>query len=84
MLSAAVRGIPRRLEFVREVCAGSVGRDGANAYRVTTTLTREQHEALERLARDTGVKVAWLVRRGVVLILEQGNQGHVREAGRQP
>jgi hypothetical protein len=60
-----------------------VGRDGANAYRVTTTLTRDQHDTLERLAETHGLKVAWLVRRGVALLLEQGETAtfKVRKSG---
>ena len=31
-----------------------MGKDGKNAERVTTTLTKEQNEALERLAKKHG------------------------------
>jgi hypothetical protein len=50
-----------------------VGKDGANACRVTTTLTLKQSADLEQLAKAHGVKVAWLVRRGVEMLLEQAD-----------
>jgi predicted DNA-binding protein len=52
-----------------------MGKDGRNAERVTTTLTREQKAELDRLAKAEGVKVAWLVRRAVERFLEQVNGG---------
>jgi len=52
-----------------------MGKDGKNAVRVTTTLTRQQHVELERLAKKHGVKVAWLVRRGAERLIEQANGG---------
>lgn len=48
-----------------------MGKDGRNAERVTTTLTRRQKAELDRLARAQGVKVAWLVRRAVERLLEE-------------
>jgi len=48
-----------------------VGKDGQDAERVTTTLSRRQKAELERLAKADGVKVAWLVRRAVERFLEQ-------------
>lgn len=48
-----------------------MGKDGVNAYRVTTTFTREQHVALDQLAQAKGVKVAWLIRHAVKGFLEQ-------------
>jgi hypothetical protein len=52
-----------------------MGKDGRDAVRVTTTLTRWQHDELERLAKKNGVKVAWLVRRAVERLIEQTNGG---------
>lgn len=48
-----------------------MGKDGQDAERVTTTLSRRQKAELERLAKADGVKVAWLVRRAVERFLEQ-------------
>ncbi len=48
-----------------------MGRDGRDAERVTTTLSRRQKAELERLAEADGVKVAWLVRKAVERFLEQ-------------
>ncbi len=59
------RGSPR---IAAEV---SVGKDGRDAERVTTTLSRRQKAELDRLAETEGVKVAWLVRRAVEQLLEQ-------------
>ena len=47
-----------------------MGKDGRDAERVTTTLSRAQKAELDRLAEREGVKVAWLVRRAVELYLE--------------
>lgn len=52
-----------------------MGKDGQDAVRVTTTLTRRQHAELERLAEKHGVKVAWLMRRGAERLIEQANGG---------
>jgi ribbon-helix-helix CopG family protein len=48
-----------------------MGKDGRDAERVTTTLSRRQKSELDRLAKAEGVKVAWLVRRAVDRFLEQ-------------
>lgn len=48
-----------------------MGKDGKDAERVTTTLTRAQKAELDRLAKSQGVKVAWLVRRAVERYLEE-------------
>ncbi|MBO9576591.1 MAG: CopG family transcriptional regulator [Sphingobium sp.] len=48
-----------------------MGKDGRDAERVTTTLSRRQKAELDRLAEAEGVKVAWLVRRAVEQFLEQ-------------
>ena len=52
-----------------------MGQDGRNAVRVTTTLTRQQHGALQRLSSDQHVKVAWLVRHAVERLLDEVNHG---------
>jgi hypothetical protein len=52
-----------------------MGSDGRNAARITTTLSRGQKLALEQLANDKGVKVAWLVRRAVERLLEESTAG---------
>lgn len=52
-----------------------MGRDGKDAERVTTTLTRQHKSELDRLAKAEGVKVAWLVRRAVERFLEQQSGG---------
>lgn len=48
-----------------------MGRDGANAKRVTTTLTISRKSQLERLAKREGVKEAWIVRRAVERYLDE-------------
>lgn len=48
-----------------------MGKDGKDAERVTTTLTKTQKAELDRLAKAQGVKVAWLVRRSVERYLEE-------------
>ena len=50
-----------------------MGKDGSDSVRVTTTLTRQQHADLERIAEQNGVKVAWLVRRAVERLIEQAH-----------
>ncbi|MEQ8451161.1 MAG: CopG family transcriptional regulator [Nitratireductor sp.] len=52
-----------------------MGKDGKDAERVTTTLTRAQKAELDRLAKSQGVKVAWLVRRAVERYLEEAAGG---------
>ena len=64
--AAERRGLLRRCQ---------VGKDGREADRVTTTLSRHQKAELERLAKAEGVKVAWLVRRAVDRFLEQASGG---------
>jgi hypothetical protein len=48
-----------------------VGKSGQNAVRLTTTLTVQQKQELDRMAAENGVKVAWLIRRAVERMLEQ-------------
>lgn len=55
--------------------SAAMGKDGQNAYRVTTTLTHQQHEELERIGKQSGVKVAWLVRRAVDRLIKDANGG---------
>lgn len=63
------RGMPRiAAEFI-------MGKDGRNAERVTTTLTKRQKAELERLADKQGVKVAWLIRRAVERFLDETSGG---------
>lgn len=52
-----------------------VGKDGRDAERVTTTLTKRQKAELDRLAKAQGVKVAWLVRRAVEMYLDDAVGG---------
>ena len=52
-----------------------MGKDGHNAVRVTTTLTRQQHGELSRLGETHHVKVAWLVRHAVDRLLDEANRG---------
>lgn len=52
-----------------------MGKDGKDATRVTTTLTKKQHADLERLAKQHKVKVAWLIRRAVEIYIEQAEGG---------
>jgi len=54
-----------------------MGRDGANAKRVTTTLTISRKSQLERLAQREGVKEAWIVRRAVERYLDEIGDGSV-------
>ncbi|MFD1913992.1 ribbon-helix-helix domain-containing protein [Halodurantibacterium flavum] len=51
----------------------SMGKSGRDSVRVTTTLTREQHAELERIAKQNGVTVAWLVRRAAERLIEQAS-----------
>lgn len=52
-----------------------MGRDGRDAERVTTTLTKRQKAELDRLAKAQGVKVAWLIRRAVERYLDDATGG---------
>jgi hypothetical protein len=52
-----------------------MGKDGKNAVRVTTTLTRAQLEAIEHIANQNHVKVAWVVRQAVERLIEQAEGG---------
>ena len=59
----------------RNTAEADLGKDGRDAERVTTTLTRKQKAELDRLAKARGVKVAWLVRRSVERFLEEATGG---------
>jgi 16S rRNA U516 pseudouridylate synthase RsuA-like enzyme len=63
------RGTPRNAAEVL------LGKDGRDAERVTTTLSRAQKRELDRLAEQQGVKVAWLVRRSVEAYLDEARGG---------
>ncbi|WP_198924737.1 CopG family transcriptional regulator [Nitrospirillum viridazoti] len=52
-----------------------LGKDGRDAERVTTTLTKRQKAELDRLAKAQGVKVAWLIRRAVERYLDDAAGG---------
>lgn len=52
-----------------------MGKDGKDAWRVTTTLSRAQKRELEDLASREGVKVAWLIRRAVDSYLDAARGG---------
>jgi len=52
-----------------------LGKDGRDAERVTTTLTRRQKAELDRLAKAQGVKVAWLIRRAIERYLDEAAGG---------
>lgn len=67
--SGRSRGMPRI------AAEAELGKDGHDAVRVTTTLSRRQKAELDRLAKQQGVKVAWLVRRSVEKFLEEASGG---------
>lgn len=52
-----------------------MGKDGKNAKRITTTFTKEQHAALQRIAESNKVDVTWLIRRAVDRLIEQVDGG---------
>jgi len=63
------RGMPR---IAAEV---SLGKDGKDAERVTTTLPRAVKVELDHLAERRGVKTAWIVRRAIEQYLEAARGG---------
>lgn len=68
-VGALSRGTPR-------IAADQLmGKDGKDAWRVTTTLSRAHKGELEDLAEREGVKVAWLVRRAVEVYLDAERGG---------
>lgn len=54
-----------------------MGKDGRDAVRVTTTFNRQQYAELERIAKENGVAIAWLVRRAAEKLIEQANGGQL-------
>lgn len=50
-----------------------MGKDGKNAERITTTISKELSARLDHLAKESGVAKAWLVRHAV----EQFFRDHV-------
>jgi Ribbon-helix-helix protein, copG family. len=52
-----------------------MGKDGKNAVRVTTTLSKEQYDDLERIAKKNGVAIAWIVRKAVEHAIEEAEGG---------
>lgn len=52
-----------------------MGKDGRDAHRVTVTLTHLQHAELERIAKKSGAKVAWVARRAIERLIEHENGG---------
>lgn len=67
--------ISKRRGMPRIAAESSVGKDGRNAERVTTTLTKRQKAELERIAETQGVKLAWLIRRAVERFLDDASGG---------
>jgi predicted DNA-binding protein len=57
-----------------------MGRDGADAKRVTTTLTSQRKKELENLAEREGVKEAWIVRRALEKYLDEIGAGSIISA----
>jgi predicted HicB family RNase H-like nuclease len=53
----------------------AMGKDGKNAVRVTTTLSRQQHAALELMAKKNGISISWLVRKAVDMLIEHEHGG---------
>ena len=53
----------------------AMGQDGRDASRITTTLTRLQRTEVARIAKQHGVKEAWLVRHAVQRLIDEANRG---------
>lgn len=72
-----MRGTVETLPRNAADCSGGsrLGKDGKDAERVTTTLSRAQKLQLDLIAEREGVKVAWLVRRAVERFLDEANGG---------
>lgn len=64
--------LPRSAAFRGE---DEMGKDGRDAERLTTTLSRARKLQLEALAEREGVSVAWLIRRAVERYLDAGEGG---------
>lgn len=52
-----------------------MGKDGKDSCRTTVTLSKADKAALERIARENGVQVSWLIRRAVTRLIEQAQGG---------
>jgi len=52
-----------------------MGKDGKNSVRLTTTLTKKQHEQLEQLAQKNDVAVAWLARKAILRFIDDVEGG---------
>ena len=52
-----------------------MGRDGADAHRVSATFTKQQHSDLKVIADRRGIRVAWLVRLAALDLLEREHGG---------
>ena len=61
--------------MLRNAAEVLLGKDGRDAERVTTTLTKRQKAELDLLAKKQGVAVAWLIRRAVERYLEEAAGG---------
>jgi hypothetical protein len=58
-----------------------MGKDGKDSVRVTTTLTKAQHDAIEQIANQNRVKVAWVIRQAVERLIEQAEGGPLLPLG---
>jgi hypothetical protein len=58
-----------------------MGKDGLDAARVTTSLSRAPKTNLEQIAKKRGVKLAWLVRHAVERFLEHEQGGPMLPLG---
>lgn len=52
-----------------------MGKDGKNSMRITTTISKQQHQQLEHIAQKHGVAVAWLARKAIVRFIEEADGG---------
>lgn len=80
----ARRGMTAAWVGAAEHIWNTMGRDGQDAARVTTTLTRQQHAELEWLAERNSVKIAWLVRHAVERLIEDAQGGPILPFGNRP
>ena len=58
-----------------------MGKDGKDSVRVTTTLTKAQHDAIEQIANQNRVKVAWVIRQAVERLIELADGGPLLPLG---
>jgi Ribbon-helix-helix protein, copG family. len=52
-----------------------VGKGGVNSCRTTITLPKSDKISLERIAKENGVQVSWLIRRAISRLIEQSQGG---------